>query len=165
MKSKIGVLTILGTVFGVSVIGSIVGAVLLQPEPHTHEFGEWKVLKSPTCTEEGLQERSCECNETEQEVIEATGHNEISHEGKEPTCTENGWKAYTTCENCDYSTYEIILAKGHHYDSVLTAPTCTSKGYTTYPSSISGFVFSSNTLLYLSGLLGISIIISFCRNI
>jgi hypothetical protein len=46
------------------------------------------------------------------EVIPATGHTEVTHEAQAPTCTEIGWNAYVTCENCDYSTYEEL------------APTC-----------------------------------------
>ncbi|MBQ3571587.1 MAG: hypothetical protein IJA15_02045 [Clostridia bacterium] len=32
------------------------------------------------------------------------GHEEVAHEAKAPTCTEGGWDAYVTCENCAYST-------------------------------------------------------------
>ena len=30
-------------------------------EPHTHEYGEWEVVKEATETEEGLKERTCSC--------------------------------------------------------------------------------------------------------
>ena len=36
---------------------------------HTHEFGEWVVVKEATETEEGLKERTCECGEKETEAI------------------------------------------------------------------------------------------------
>ena len=40
-------------------------------------------------------------------------HSLVQHEGKAPTCTEPGWEAYQTCENCDYTTYKEIPATGH----------------------------------------------------
>ena len=40
------------------------------------------------------------------------------HEGKQPTCSEGGWKDYVTCESCDYTTYEALGATGEHtYDA------------------------------------------------
>lgn len=37
--------------------------------PHTHEFGEWTVVKEPTETETGLKEHSCKCGYKETEEI------------------------------------------------------------------------------------------------
>ncbi len=90
----------------------------------------------PTCTESGLTEgvgcSVCKAVLVEQEIISALGHDEELHEAKSPTCIEKGWKEYVTCKNCDYSTYEELSATGHDYNSAVTAPTCTDKGYTTY---------------------------------
>ena len=65
-------------------------------------------------------------------AIDALGHDLIPHEGKEPTCTEIGWEAYETCSRCDHTTYVEIPATGHDHEAVVTAPTCTEEGYTTY---------------------------------
>ena len=54
---------------------------------------------------------------------------------KEATCTEIGWNAYEYCDKCDYTTYVEIPVKAHDYKSVVTAPTCTDGGYTTYTCS------------------------------
>ena len=43
-------------------------------EQHSHNFGEWVITKSPTCTDPGQRMRSCDCNEIETEVIQPTGH-------------------------------------------------------------------------------------------
>ena len=40
-----------------------------------HEFGDWKVIEVSTCTQDGLEERSCKsCNAIEQRIIEKKGH-------------------------------------------------------------------------------------------
>lgn len=41
---------------------------------HEHEFGEWSTITEATCTEEGLRERYCECEEKETEAIPLAEH-------------------------------------------------------------------------------------------
>ena len=50
------------------------------------------------------------------------------------TCTEAGYTGDTVCTLCGAVTASgnAIAAIGHSYSSVVTAPTCTEKGYTTY---------------------------------
>ena len=86
-----------------------------------------------TCTREGCNESTeghtiagtcsgsvatCEtagvCELCGGEYIPALGHDEISHEGQEATCTEIGWNEYVTCSRCDHTTYSEI-APGHVY--------------------------------------------------
>ena len=43
-------------------------------QPHTHEFGEWVVVKEATEEEAGLKERTCECGEKESEEIAKLEH-------------------------------------------------------------------------------------------
>lgn len=79
-----------------------------------HTYGEWVVTRMATCTEAGEQEKVCSaCGDKQTETISALGHDEISHDAKEPTCTEMGWKPYVTCSRCDYTTYSEINALGH----------------------------------------------------
>lgn len=63
------------------------------------------------------------------------------------TCTEKGTKAYQRCTGCGcylepgtHSKLEsiVIPATGHSYTDVVTAPTCTEKGYTTHTCSVCG---------------------------
>ena len=42
---------------------------------HEHTFGEWVVTTAPTCTQDGLETRTCSaCGEVETRVIPAAGH-------------------------------------------------------------------------------------------
>ena len=100
--------------------------------PHEHSFGEWTATKQATCTDAGIETRTCECGESETRTVEALGHDIKHHAAKAATCTEKGWAAYDTCSRCNYSTYKEIAATGHHHNAVVTAPTCTAKGYTTH---------------------------------
>ena len=60
---------------------------------HTHEFGQWAVVTPTSCTQDGLQERSCSCGEKEQRTDPSTGH--IPDEWivfQDPSATEAGMK-------------------------------------------------------------------------
>ena len=63
-------------------------------EKKDHEFEQTKVIKEPTCTEEGEAEVTCvNCGETSTEVIEATGHTPgeaVQENVVAATCTEDG---------------------------------------------------------------------------
>ena len=101
-----------------------------QPEePHEHTFGEWQVVTAATCTEEGQEQRLCECGEAEIRTIAATGHNYIETI-VEPTHTEQGY-TFHTCTNCEQTyTDNEIAALGHEFGEwqVITAATCTEEG-------------------------------------
>ena len=104
-----------------------------------HSYGTWKQTKAPTCTEKGMETRTCtRCNASETRDVAALGHAIVHHAAKAATCTEKGWAAYDTCSRCDYSTYKEIAATGHHHNAVVTAPTCTAKGYTTHTCNTCG---------------------------
>ena len=54
---------------------------------HEHTFGEWVVTTAPTCTQDGLETRTCSaCGEVETRVIPAAGHN--YKDGKCTVCGE-----------------------------------------------------------------------------
>jgi hypothetical protein len=100
-----------------------------------HENIEILPAVNATCTTTGLTEGS-KCNDcqeiiVEQTVINAPGHDLTQHEGKAPTCDEDGWEAYETCSRCDHNTKVELSALGHNtvIDEAVES-TCTSTGLT-----------------------------------
>ncbi len=99
--------------------------------PHTTI--EWKVDSSADCTTNGQRSAICTICYTvvDTESIPALGHDVISHDRMDPSCSEKGWNAYETCSRCEYSTYTEIYAKGHiEVLDKFIAPTCTETGLT-----------------------------------
>ena len=94
-----------------------------------------------TCTTPGLTDgvkcSSCEAIVKAQETIPATGHTVVTDDRKEPTCTATGLTTGSHCSVCSavIVAQTEIPATGHDYKSVVTAPTCTANGYTTYTCS------------------------------
>lgn len=109
---------------------------------------------APTCTETGLTEgKHCSvCGEVfvAQTVVEAKGHRWGSLQVTSATCTVDGYITIT-CGDCgivrnsidhdeakeylEQYPYFDLEAKGHDYQAVVTAPTCTADGYTTHTCS------------------------------
>ena len=114
--------------------------------------------KSATCLEDGMAEhRECvNCGgfftgnsytsmtkvEKADLVIPAKGHNLVDDEAIPATCTTDGLTAGKHCDRdgCDYveTAQAVIPALGHNYETVVTDPTCTEDGYTTYTCSRCG---------------------------
>ena len=90
------------------------------------------VHHDPNCTESGLDVDACSrCDYEENRVVLAPlGHDLVHHEGKDATCTEEGFADYDSCTRCDYSTYCHQNPLGHHFVEYLHPATCTEPGYT-----------------------------------
>lgn len=75
------------------------------PVGHTHTYSSWMVVDEPTCTEEGLRERTCSCGEKETEMIAALGHTAgeaVRENEKAPTCTAAGsYEEVVCCTVCE----------------------------------------------------------------
>ena len=107
-------------------------------QPHKHSFGEWTTVTEATCTEKGLEERKCECGETETREVAALGHDYVVHEVVPPTCTKSGYTVYK-CTRCDKTYKDDPVEPEHQFDEgTVTAPTCTELGYTTYTCLVCG---------------------------
>ncbi len=109
-----------------------------------HSFDNAEVTTAATCTQSGVKTYSCDCGNSYTEVIEATGHAVTYVPMIAPTCGQDGQKEHYLCENCgdifadencEYPLpkwYLPIESFGHLCQHIVTAPTCTKSGYTTY---------------------------------
>ena len=104
---------------------------------HVHVYTS--VVTDPTCTEQGYTTHTCKCGDSYVDTyVDALGHDMGEWTvTKEATCTEDGEKR-RDCERCDHFETETIEAIGHKYEAVVTVPTCTEQGYTTYTCSVCG---------------------------
>ena len=97
-----------------------------------HEWSDWSVTNSPTCTEDGIESRSCNyCHRVELKKVEKYGHDFVRTETP-ATCTEDGKIEYI-CSRCgkhDTSREDVLPAKGHSYGEWIidTEPTCAKNG-------------------------------------
>ena len=88
------------------------------------------------------------------EEIGCTHENAVSINVKDSTCTEKGYSGDIYCETCDRilvvgSTLELIP---HNYESVITAPTPSSQGYTTHTCTLCGDSYVDNYIDYVNPL-------------
>ena len=104
---------------------------------------------APICTTTGLTEgKHCSvCNEVlvTQTVVAALGHRSgdvVLENNINPTCTKTGsYDNVIYCTVCDAELSRetvVVDALGHKYNYIVTNPTCTTAGYTTYTCSVCG---------------------------
>ena len=80
----------------------------------SHSYGAWVTTKAPTCTESGIETRTCaKCGVSENRAIPATGHH-YDAVATAPTCTEKGYTTHT-CACGDSYTDSYTDAAGHNY--------------------------------------------------
>ena len=105
---------------------------------------------APTCTETGLTEgkhcAKCDFVDVAQEIVPLTHGEAVLDEAVAPTCTETGLTEGSHCSLCNavFVAQEEVAALGHTYSSVVTAPTCTVEGYTTYTCSVCNDTYTSD---------------------
>ncbi|MBQ1679205.1 MAG: InlB B-repeat-containing protein, partial [Oscillospiraceae bacterium] len=95
----------------------------------------------PSCTEPGsITYVGLLTGDTHIKEIPALGHVEVTDAAVEPTCTETGLTEGKHCSRCGavFVEQEVIEALGHDYEAVVTEPTCTEGGFTTYTCSRCG---------------------------
>lgn len=106
-----------------------------------HTWSDWVVTKEPTTSSKGVSKRSCAiCGETEtkelDKLIDGHTHSYTFKITREPTCATVGIKTYTC--SCGSTYIENIDRVAHKYKDKVTAPTCTSRGYTTHTCTVCG---------------------------
>ena len=119
------------------------GTVLVAQEVvpmKEHILGDWYEIIAPTCTTTGTNRRDClNCEYYEVIVVSSFGHTpgEVVVENHiAPDCVNNGsYDNVVCCTVCEeeISRETVVLeALGHNYESVVTEPTCTEQGHTTF---------------------------------
>ncbi len=110
-------------------------------EPLGHVFGEVKQVVPSTCTVHGYTVTEClRCGKDVREDLELDPDNHtniVTDAAVAPTCTTTGLTEGKHCGDCGkvLVAQKTVDALGHDYVGVVTAPTCTEEGYTTYTCS------------------------------
>ena len=122
---------------------SVCGDVLKEQEvlpAKNHSYK--KSVTEPTCTEKGYTTYTCSvCGDSYvADYVDALGHTVVVDPAVAPDCTHTGLTEGSHCSVCNevLKAQETVPATGHSYNKVVTAPTCTEKGYTTYTCSVCG---------------------------
>ena len=112
----------------------------IETTSHTHSFGEWTVVKQPTCELPGSKECYCSCGEKKTETIPATGHTplpEKEENHKDDSCVEaGGYDKVVRCSVCGEILSSSHVTTGIKLDHTpdeeqvenKIAPTCTENG-------------------------------------
>ena len=87
-------------------------------QPHEHDYNYEVVVTDPTCTEAGYTTYTCACGDSYTEDGEDALDHDYDDEG---ACQREG---------CDATSHD------HDYEAVVTDPTCTEAGYTTYTCKV-----------------------------
>ncbi len=99
-----------------------------------HEEDSGVITKAPTCKETGIKTYSCTVGGEvlRTEILPTASHSYTQESITKPaTCTSTGIKEIS-CDVCGDIKVQILAAIDHSYKKTVTAPTCTSEGYTTY---------------------------------
>lgn len=143
----------IGIILGILIVVTMVSC----KKEHQHDFDSWQLVTEATCEEEGLLLRYCKnCNEVEEQTIEALGHDAtdatcmapsyckrcekvlgtvVAHQYgnwetvSEPTCLKTGSKKHS-CSVCGHMETQIISSLDHQYTEykIIKNATCSSEG-------------------------------------
>ncbi|UKI12478.1 MAG: hypothetical protein L6V84_07235 [Oscillospiraceae bacterium] len=102
---------------------------------HLHAYGDWAILRAPTCTGAGERTHTCTvCGHVETESVPATGHTSVEDAAVPASCTEDGKTAGAHCAVCGdvLTAQETVPALGHLSEKTeAVLPTCTQNGHGT----------------------------------
>ena len=95
---------------------------------------ELKAIVSQQLTSEGTTRTGWVAHFSKNTSPSQFSHTILDKPALTPTCTAPGITAGSYCSECyaNIEPQEIIPALGHNYTAVVTAPTCTTDGYTTH---------------------------------
>lgn len=136
-----------------SVCGDVVSREqkVIAKTDHTPKAAVTENVKAATCTKDGSYDTVIYCAECKGEIsrvtttVQATGHSaaaEVVENEVNATCTKGGsYDLVVYCSVCKdvLSTKHVTTEPlGHSYTDVVTAPTCTERGYTTHTCTVCG---------------------------
>ena len=122
------------------------GVIARLPESHKHSYTE--VVTKPTCTEVGYTTHTCECGDTFRvNEVPALGHsftNYVSNNDAE--CMIDGTMTAACDRGCGekHTIPDEGSFLGCDFKAVVTAPTCTTGGHTTYTCTRCGYSYESD---------------------
>lgn len=130
-----------------------------EPRTNDHTPGEPELVGSepPTCSSSGYNSYIIRCTvcdeiiDTQYEVVPPVPHtpaDPVVENLVEPTCTEPGqYDLVTYCSVCGVQMERARVYTqplGHDYQGIVTDPTCTEDGYTTYTCTRCGDTYVDN---------------------
>ena len=112
--------------------------------PHIHEYGDWKVVESPTCNSNGLEERVCECGQKQTNAVATIDC--VAGEwmvDEEATCTKEGTSS-RYCIFCgEKMDTTITFSEGHIINiTVISELSCTKNGLVRHECTREGCDYS-----------------------
>ena len=121
-------------ILSIVMIVACVALVACDKECTEHDWGEWVETTAATCTNTGVQTRTCKvCDKKDVRDINALGHVVTTVNGTPATCEDSGYTDGTKCSRCEVVLTErqYIAALGHTSQVVNgKEATCTEAGYT-----------------------------------
>lgn len=129
----------------------VVDSVIANCELGNHDVRAYISNDNATCTVNGTKRGACYyCGSeviVDDENNPALGHDIVVDNAVTPTCTGTGLTEGSHCSRCDDATTEqkVVPALGHSYNPVVTSPTCTEGGYTTYSCACGDTYVSDET--------------------
>jgi len=104
--------------------------------PHAHNWGNWSETTAPTCTEPGIETRTCSASPSHDETrpVAALGHDwDEWEETTAPLCEVDGEETRICKHDSDHQETRSVDALGHDYQgwTQTTPPTCTTAGIET----------------------------------
>ena len=146
-------------------ICTVCGEAYGEINPDNHKNVVTDKAVSATCTSTGLTEGS-HCDACSKVIVAQTTIAKISHKemiipAVNATCSKTGLTEGKKCSVCG----EILVKQTetskleHSYKSVVTAPTCTNGGYTTYTCSVCKHAYKANETAKLGHNMGSFIVV------